>query len=69
LRIAEEKLANDEASLYFCFTEKGASHLMPLELDLFGNIVNWPKDFFGDEMAEIAAMQQAILDRKRRARA
>lgn len=69
LGIAEEKLTNTEASLYFCSTEQGASHLTLLELDLFGNIVNWPKDFFGDEMAEIAAMQKAILERKRRARA
>ncbi len=69
LRVAEEKLASDEASLYFCSTEKGESRLMPLELDIFGNIVNWPKDFFGDEMGEIAAMQKAILERKRRATA
>ncbi|MBI4755362.1 MAG: DUF3696 domain-containing protein [Betaproteobacteria bacterium] len=69
LRIAEEKLMSNEASLYFCSTDKGESRLTTLELDLFGNIVNWPKDFFGDEMAEIATMQKAILRRKRQARA
>lgn len=69
LRIAEEELASSEAALHFCFTEKGESQLMPLELDLFGNIVNWPHDFFGDDMAEIAAMQKAILERKKRASA
>lgn len=69
LRIAEEKLTNEEASLYFCSGENGESRLMPLELDLFGNIVNWPKDFFGDEMADIAAMQKAILERKQRSKA
>jgi hypothetical protein len=41
--------------------------LTPLELDLYGNITNWPKDFFGDELGEIAARSQAMLERKRRA--
>jgi hypothetical protein len=67
VRIAEEKLSREDATLYFCSTGKGQSQLMKLELDLFGNIVNWPPDFFGDEMAEIAAMQKAIMARKRRA--
>lgn len=66
-RIAEEELAPEEAALYFCFTEKGESHLTPLQLDPYGNITNWPKGFFGDEMGEIAAMSQAMLERKRRA--
>lgn len=68
LRIAEERIASTDAALHFCMTEKGESHLIPLELDLFGNIINWPKDFFGDDMAEMAAMQKAILARRKLAR-
>lgn len=64
-RVAEEALSPDEAALYFCFTEKGESRLRPLELDLYGNITNWPEDFFGDELGEIAAMSRAALRRKR----
>jgi len=64
-RIAEERIASEDASLYFCEREESsASKLVPLELDLFGNIKNWPKDFFGDEFAERAAMIQAEIKRK-----
>jgi len=31
---------------------------------MFGEITNWPKDFFGDEFGEIAAIQEAGLKRK-----
>jgi predicted ATPase len=65
-RIAEEKLAKDDAALYFCDIADGASRLTPLELDIFGNITNWPKDFFGDEFGEIAAATQAVIERKKR---
>ncbi|HEX6899660.1 MAG TPA: DUF3696 domain-containing protein [Thermoanaerobaculia bacterium] len=65
-RVAEEEVTPEEAALYFCFTDKGESHLTPLDLDLFGNIKNWPRDFFGDEFGEIAAMSQAVLERKKK---
>ncbi|MGC9261256.1 MAG: DUF3696 domain-containing protein [Phycisphaerae bacterium] len=65
-RIAEGKLAPDQTALYFC--EPGGaegSKLNPLEVDPFGNIKNWPKDFFGDEFGEMAAMAKAALERKK----
>ena len=64
-RIAEEKLPKDAAALYFCDIVDGISRLTPLELDSFGNIENWPKDFFGDEFGEMAATTQAVIDRKK----
>ncbi|PDW03440.1 AAA family ATPase [Candidatus Viridilinea mediisalina] len=64
-RIAEEQLHADQAALYFCRTDQqGTAQLQTLELDPFGNITNWPKDFFGDEFGEIAAMQEAALKRR-----
>ena len=65
-RIAEEQLSHQEAALYFCAVKKGESRLTPLRLDLFGNIENWPEDFFGDEFGEIAAISEAGLKRKNR---
>lgn len=65
-RIAEEKITNHDAALYFCEMKDGASHLNSLRLDLFGNITNWPKDFFGDEFSELASMTRAIQYRKMR---
>lgn len=66
-RIAEEKLDNDSAALYFCnMGDDGASTLLPLELDTYGNINNWPKGFFGDEMGELFAMSEAAFERQMR---
>lgn len=63
-RIAEEKYPIDELKLYFCDSEQGESKLFDLEIDMFGDIRNWPENFFGDEMAEIAATRAAALKRK-----
>ncbi len=65
-RIAEEMLAMDEVALYFCDAGERGSTLKPLDLDIFGNIINWPADFFGDQFAEVAAIQEAIIARKQR---
>jgi predicted ATPase len=64
-RIADETLAADDAALYFCSTEQGESKITPLVLDMFGTIENWPEGFFGDEFAEIAETQMAIIRRKK----
>ena len=58
-RIAEKKIANHEAALYFCDMHGGASTLTPLALNLFGDIENWPEGFFGDDFGEMAAMARA----------
>lgn len=65
-RIAEEQLSCDDAALYFCEMKAGVSTLKPLDLDMFGNITNWPAGFFGDEFGEMAAMSRAIIERKKR---
>ncbi len=65
-RIAEAQFGPDDAALYFCSAANGTSRLTPLQIDMFGNISNWPEGFFGDEFGEIAAMSQAMIDRKRR---
>ena len=53
-----------ETALYFCDMVNGKSQLTALDVDLYGNIRNWPKDFFGDEFGEIAAIQEAGLKRR-----
>lgn len=63
--IAEEKLRKEEVALYFCSSRGGRSTLEEVEVDKYGNILNWPEDFFGDQMGEIAAMQRAQLQRRR----
>ncbi|NJN21089.1 MAG: DUF3696 domain-containing protein [Leptolyngbya sp. RL_3_1] len=65
LGIAQEKITNEEAALYFCdMDDNGESHLTPLALDEFGNINNWPEHFFGDEMGDLVAMTEAAMKRQ-----
>jgi predicted ATPase len=69
-RIAENGLTDagfeaNQAALYFCqMGENGASQLTELALDEFGNIENWPKDFFGDRMGDLLAMSDAEMQRQ-----
>ena len=60
-RIAERKFAADKAALYFCEMDDGASKCTPLEVTPDGFIKNWPKDFFGDEMGELAAITEGAM--------
>lgn len=63
-RVAEGAIKADQTKLYFCDYQNAASSLTPLELNMFGEIENWPKDFFGDEFSEIAAIRKAGLEKK-----
>ena len=63
-RIAEEVFAPEDTALYFCEMSEGESKLTPLNLDLFGEIDNWPDDFFGDLLGEVVGAFDAGLQRK-----
>jgi predicted ATPase len=66
-RIAEtsQDFTNADAALYFCdLDDTGTSHLEPLQIDPYGNITNWPENFFGDEMGDLVAMTEAAMHRQ-----
>ena len=63
-RIAEDALTRDQTALYFCHLEGGVSQLTTLELDEAGNILNYPRDFFGNMTEDMFVMAQAGI-RKR----
>lgn len=64
-RVAEATdIDEKQAAIYFCDIQDGEGRLMPLELDTYGNFLEWPRDFFGDPMADIAAMQSAVMKRR-----
>lgn len=64
-RIAEEQLKRDDAALYFCdMNDDGSSRIEELRLDEYGNIANWPRDFFGDTTGDLVAMTEAEMQRK-----
>jgi predicted ATPase len=65
-RVAESEVAAEQMALYFCENHDGASQLTPLQMDEFGNISNWPEEFFGDELGELTAMALAAIERQQK---
>ena len=66
-RIAEENITPDKTALYFCRNDEGVSRIEKLKMDEFGNIANWPENFFGDEMGDLFAMTKAQRERQQKA--
>lgn len=64
-RIAEGELAPEDVAIYFCRRSGSSTELEPLRVNMFGEIENWPENFFGDEMADIAGRTIAAMQRKR----
>lgn len=66
-RVAEGKsspymdISPEDIKLYFCSMSGGKSDLEALNLDMFGTISNWPKDFFGDAFGDIMGREKAAL--------
>ena len=65
-RIAEEKISADQTALYFCRNDDGVSNIERLKMDEFGNISNWPENFFGNEMGELFARADAEMERRKK---
>ena len=64
-RVAEETAASKDVKLYFAsMSANGTARLHDLELNKWGEIMNWPENFFGSELAEISATRVAGLKRK-----
>lgn len=68
-RIAENTKTNKsigkhDIAVYFSESGDNGAKLHALDVDEFGSILNWPENFFGDEMADIIAQSKAILSRR-----
>ena len=55
MRFCEKGISKDLTAFYSCEIDKGNSKAKQLEVDQYGNILNYPADFFGDEMGELVA--------------
>jgi predicted ATPase len=64
-RIAEEQISADDTAFYFCEMNEGVSEIERLDVDDYGNITNWPQNFFGDEMGDLAAKTKAEMKRRK----
>jgi predicted ATPase len=63
-RVAEGSARANDVRLYFASAVEGNASLSGLKLNEWGAIENWPDNFFGDEMGEIAAISEASLKRR-----
>ncbi len=64
-RIAEGALSPDSVALYYCEPGADGAQLQELPVDLFGEIRDWPNDFFGDELSDLAARLAAATRREK----
>ena len=64
-RIAEEEISVDQTALYFCQINDGTSEIERLDVDEYGNIRNWPQNFFGDEMGDLVEKTKAEMQRRK----
>jgi predicted ATPase len=60
-RIAEDAVPDEKVSAYFADVSEGMGKLTRLQIDIFGNIRNWPENFFGDEMEDITEQSKAAM--------
>lgn len=64
-RVAEGSIKPEEVAIYFCRKTKGGTELEPLRVNMFGDIENWPENFFGDEMADLTARTVAAMETRK----
>ncbi len=64
-RIAEEKISADDTAFYFCEMNEGVSEIERLDVDDYGNITNWPQNFFGDATGDLVGKTKAEMKRKK----
>lgn len=60
-RVAERRIESEDVALYFCDVSRSTSRVDSLDLDMFGNIQNWPDRFMGDAFTETAEAELARL--------
>lgn len=67
-RIAENSqqhpIKSEQVAAYFAHTVGSDSTLEPLQIDVFGNITNYPENFFGDTMGDLMAMTRAAAEQQ-----
>lgn len=67
--IAREEVSIADAAMYFVEREGKNAHLLPLEVDDFGRVKNWPKEFFGDSLGETREQTTLAIKRAKELRA
>jgi predicted ATPase len=63
-RIAEGLVSKDEVAVYLVDSCDGKPEIQELAIGEYGDIANWPADFFGDETSDLLAMAKAAAERR-----
>lgn len=62
--IAEEAYSAGDSRLYFIDrSESGVAELQRLQLDDYGRVANWPRQFFGDAVGETERQTRKMIER------
>ena len=67
--IAREEVSTSDAAMYFVERDGKNARLLPLEIDDFGRVKNWPKEFFGDTLGETREQTALAIKRAKELRA
>ncbi|RST86485.1 DUF3696 domain-containing protein [Aquibium carbonis] len=65
-RVAEGAIQKEEVAVYFVRNRRGFTEIEDLQINEDGEIINWPENFFGDEMEDISARTLAAIKKKSR---
>ena len=64
-RIAEERIDPDQVRCYVVNSDPAGSRIEPLAVDAYGNVHNWPDNFFGDPTEDLIAQSRRARERRR----
>jgi hypothetical protein len=65
-RIAEGELKPEDVAIYFCNRTENGTEMEPLVVNMYGDIENWPENFFGNEMADLTARTVAAAKSRKK---
>ena len=64
-RVAEGGIEHSDVALYVCEqTQSGSSRIQRLKVDSYGDVLNWPRNFFGDELEDVAIQAEIALQQR-----
>ncbi len=66
-RVAEEAIRSDEVAIHFAQRGVDGAQLEEVIVNEYGDITNWPQNFFGDEMGDLVARTTVASARRRAA--
>jgi len=66
--VAKKKATPDQCALYFVERKNSDAILKMLEIDAFGRLSNWPRNFFGDTTGEVREQAKQTMQRMKEER-